>query len=232
MRGKRKRKTRVMAYVDGYNLYFGLKDKNWRRFYWLDPSALCNGLLQPDQELLVTKYFTARIAKPEAKRRRQAVFCEALENAAGVHVIYGRYKAVSFPCPSCDQMIHRQSEKRSDVSIAVEMMADAYNQQFDVALLVSGDTDFCPLVQSILRRDQGKRIVVCFPPARHNKELADVASAYLTIGRARLSNSQFPDEITKDDGYILRRPKEWTQSRQDTIEKKTERDRRLKGGLQ
>ena len=31
---------RVAAYVDGFNLYYGLKSKGWRRFYWLDIRAL------------------------------------------------------------------------------------------------------------------------------------------------------------------------------------------------
>ena len=31
---------RVIAYVDGFNLYFGLKSKGWQRYYWLDVPAL------------------------------------------------------------------------------------------------------------------------------------------------------------------------------------------------
>ena len=27
---------RLIAYIDGFNLYFGLKEKGWKRYYWLD----------------------------------------------------------------------------------------------------------------------------------------------------------------------------------------------------
>ena len=27
---------RVAVYVDGFNLYYGLRSKGWRRYYWLD----------------------------------------------------------------------------------------------------------------------------------------------------------------------------------------------------
>ena len=27
---------RVSVYVDGFNLYYGLKSKGWRRYYWLN----------------------------------------------------------------------------------------------------------------------------------------------------------------------------------------------------
>ncbi len=47
---------RVIAYVDGYNLYYGLREKGWKRFYWLNIQALVGHLLKPDQEL-VTKVF-------------------------------------------------------------------------------------------------------------------------------------------------------------------------------
>jgi hypothetical protein len=38
---------RVTAYVDGFNLYFGLKDSSFKRYYWLDVSALAQSLLKP-----------------------------------------------------------------------------------------------------------------------------------------------------------------------------------------
>ena len=32
---------RVAVYVDGFNLYYGLRSKGWRRYYWLDLHAAC-----------------------------------------------------------------------------------------------------------------------------------------------------------------------------------------------
>ena len=31
---------RVIAYIDGFNLYFGLKSKGWKRYYWRDLERL------------------------------------------------------------------------------------------------------------------------------------------------------------------------------------------------
>ena len=39
--------NRVISYIDGFNLYFGLKDKGWKRYYWLDLAALSGALLKP-----------------------------------------------------------------------------------------------------------------------------------------------------------------------------------------
>ena len=47
---------RVIAYIDGFNLYYGISDKGWRRYLWLDLAALTRSLLVPGQQLAATKY--------------------------------------------------------------------------------------------------------------------------------------------------------------------------------
>ena len=60
--------NRVVAYVDGFNLYFGLKEGYGRRYHWLDLQRLVADLLRPDQELREVQYFTARVRdEPEAR---------------------------------------------------------------------------------------------------------------------------------------------------------------------
>jgi len=71
--------TRVIAYVDGFNLYFGLKDKGWQRYYWLNILKLCSNLLVANQILIEVKYFTARISSPPGKVRRQSTYLDALK---------------------------------------------------------------------------------------------------------------------------------------------------------
>jgi hypothetical protein len=47
--------NRVIVYVDGFNLYFGLKSKKWQRYYWLNPRLLAENLLKPGQTLVAVK---------------------------------------------------------------------------------------------------------------------------------------------------------------------------------
>ena len=42
---------RVIAYVDGFNLYYGLRTKKWRWFYWLNLQSMVRHLLKPHQTL-------------------------------------------------------------------------------------------------------------------------------------------------------------------------------------
>ena len=77
------KKYRVVAYIDGYNLYHGIRDESWQRFLWLDLRLLAKSLLRDSQDLIVTKYFTTRISSPESKRKRQSEYLEALQTHCG-----------------------------------------------------------------------------------------------------------------------------------------------------
>lgn len=116
---------RVMVYVDGFNLYFGLKSKGWKRYCWLDLRRLSENLLQADQALAGVRYFTARIsARPgnPDKPKRQATFLEALETLPDLHIHYGHYLAKQRKCFNCGATWDTHEEKMTDVNIAVELL--------------------------------------------------------------------------------------------------------------
>ena len=203
---------RVIAYIDGFNLYYGIKQKGWRRFYWLNVEALSRSLLAHDQELRATKYFTALMSSTPSdpdKSRRQTTYIEALETLPDLQVFFGHFLAKPMKCLKCGVTWTSYEEKRTDVNIAIEMLNDAYQNRFDTALLISGDSDLAGMVEMIRHLFPQKRIVVAFPPARNSNELRKVVNYAFTIGRDKLVASQFPDAVTKPDGFTLHRPQRW-----------------------
>ena len=200
---------RVITYIDGFNLYFGLKAARWKRFYWLNLQAMAKNLLKHDQELVFTKYFTSRISYPQDKQQRQSTFIEALETLNDLKIFFGHYQTNPQYCRKCGNREMIPSEKMTDVNIAVEMMSDAYQGHFDTALLVSADSDLTAPIVTIKNLFPEKRVVVAFPPMRHSVQLQRLAHGYLQIGRANLAKSIFPDKIQKTDGFTLQKPSEW-----------------------
>jgi len=201
--------NRVIAYVDGFNLYFGLRDKGWQRFYWLNIQLLVQNLLKFNQKLIMTKYFTARVIGSPEKQKRQSTFIEALETLPDFKIFYGKYQLNPRECPNCGFKDKVPNEKMTDVNIAVEMLSDAINDKFDIALLLSADSDLIPPVRAIKNTFTQKRIIAVFPPKRESVELSGIAHACLRVGRASLARSLFPDEVKKADGFILQRPATW-----------------------
>jgi uncharacterized LabA/DUF88 family protein len=200
---------RVIVYIDGFNLYFGLKSKGWRKYLWLNLQLLARNLLKENQNLILTKYFTARVGSPPDKHKRQATYIEALETLPNLIIYYGRYQLNPLDCRNCGWHEEVPSEKMTDVNIAVEMLKDAFNNDFDVALLISADSDLVPLIKTIRELFPQKRVVVAFPPNRASKNLAKIANACFTISRSRIANSLFSEKVVKEDGYILERPASW-----------------------
>lgn len=200
---------RVIAYVDGFNLYFGLRSKGWKRYYWLNIQALAKNLLKPGQALVSTKYFTARIAWPPDKEERQSTYIEALKTLSEFEIFYGKYQLNPRQCSQCGFEDEVPNEKMTDVNIAVEILKDAYQNKFDVALLISADSDLVPPVKAVGELFPAKRVVVASPPGRYSVSLANSAGSSLVIGRGKIAKSVFPEEVKKPDGYILRRPALW-----------------------
>jgi hypothetical protein len=200
---------RVVAYIDGFNLYFGLKSAGWKRYYWLNLQLLARNLLKPGQDLVFSKYFTSRVTYPPDKERRQSTYLEALETLNDFRIYYGHYQANLQRCHKCGHKVWIPSEKMTDVNIAVEIMSDAYQDLFDVALVISADSDLSAPMLAIKDLFPEKRVIVAFPPQRHSAQLQRLAHGSLQIGRGSIARSAFPNTIQKADGFVLHRPTEW-----------------------
>ena len=62
----------MIAYIDGFNLYWGLRDAYQHRYLWLDLEKLTLSMLRPGQRLMVVRYFTARTRDDPAGGARQS----------------------------------------------------------------------------------------------------------------------------------------------------------------
>jgi uncharacterized LabA/DUF88 family protein len=200
---------RVIAYIDGFNLYFGLRSKHWQRFYWLNLQRVVQLLLKPHQELVQTKYFTSLVKSPPAKNRRQTTYLEALRTLDHFAIFEGHFLEAQVICSHCGHTYTTHHEKMTDVNIAVELLTDAFHDAYDTALLISADSDLVGPIYAVKSLFPAKRVVVIFPPARHSAALKVAAHAYTHLGRNVLTESLFPDPVIKPDGFALQCPANW-----------------------
>lgn len=198
----------AISYIDGFNLYYGLREANLRRYLWLDVHELSKNLLSEQDELICTKYFTARISGPPDKRKRQTTYLEALSTVPEIQIYYGSFLMNETQCNSCGRKSFVPKEKQTDVNIATEMLVDAFENKFDTAYLVTADSDLIGPIMAIKRLFPEKRIVIGFPPRRISSELKKATGTF-SINETQLRKSQFPARVKKQNGYYLRRPWEW-----------------------
>ncbi|MDR2116059.1 MAG: NYN domain-containing protein, partial [Planctomycetaceae bacterium] len=211
---------RVIAYIDGYNLYYGIKEGFSGRYKWLDLVRLSNLFLTKSQRLEKVKYFTADISSNNPKMARQKIFLNALECHCGdmLEITKGHYLKKEIHCTTyqhtrekkrilpqcinyynkcCNGILNIPEEKKTDVNIATSILMDCFQNHFDTVFLISADSDLVPPLQAIKLLTPQKKIVVLFPPSRGSSELRQLIGHQQcrSIKEKHLKQSQLPATV-------------------------------------
>ncbi len=206
---------KTYVYIDAFNLYYGcLKGTPFR---WLDLRRLCQNLL-PHNQVEKIKYFTARVgerADNPGQPIRQQVYLRALGTLSEVEIIYGHYlshivsmpRATPAPGGSKYVSVIKTEEKGSDVNLATHLVSDGYEEKYEVAVLVTNDSDLLGPVQLVSQRLR-KRVGVLNPQKHPSFVLKNAATFFKQIRPGVLGASQFPDQLEDLNG-IFRKPGGW-----------------------
>ena len=168
---------RIMIFIDGSNLYHSLKNIFSRTD--LDIGKFCHKLLGR-RKLVRIYYYNAKVGKkeePERYKHQQAFF-------AGVNAIpyselrLGRLVYTNWPSVP-------PYEKGIDIQLATDMITHSYKNNYDVAILVAGDSDYVGAIQAV--KDNGKHVeVALFGKGGTSRRLRDVADRVITINKSFL----------------------------------------------
>ena len=147
---------RVYVYVDGLNVYYRALQSS--RNKWLDLNQLAVRLLNPDDTVEKIKYFTTRVGArpndPDAPRRQQ-LYLNALDTLPNIEMHFGSFlsKTKSRPLasdPTRFVTVLDTEEKGSDVNLASHLIHDGWRDVYDLALVMSQDSDLVEPMRSLL----------------------------------------------------------------------------------
>ena len=153
---------RVAIFIDGSNLYHSLKN-NFKR-YDLNFAEFARKLC--GQRRLIRTYYYNVLQDPSQKiegHREQSDFLDTLRKTPYLELRLGTTKM--------SQGV--QVEKGIDVMIATDLLYFAANNMYDIAVLVSGDSDFSYTLQVV--KNMGKHIEVAYFENAVSKDLLSVA---------------------------------------------------------
>ncbi len=149
---------RAMVFIDGSNFFGACRD--FKPGMKIDFEKLSVTLVQQcgASDYQGTYYYGShppmrREATEEEKKRlaNQFRFFEALEYLKGYSVRKSSRKIRNTTCAKCGTTIDYTVEKGVDTSIVTEMISLAWEDAFDIAVLVSEDADLVPAVQFLNR---------------------------------------------------------------------------------
>lgn len=179
---------RVAVYVDGFNLFFGIRSRNPKAVNF-DVTSYVRSRLGTNQLLSSVRYYSAPlVGNPEAERAQKRYFAGL--RASHVEVILGRFQQKTIHCEHCGQSIPSFEEKMTDVHIAVDVLADGLLDRYDVAILVTADSDLVPPIRKLNKFKPNKRILIIFPPNRFAAVLKSTAHGVYQIRLADLAKHQ------------------------------------------
>ena len=206
-------KKKVYAYFDGSNFYH-LAKSNYG-VTQVKFNHLANQLLRlKSEELVLIRYFIAPVNQQESleKYSAQQKFLNNLIKTPLLDLYLGKLvrrplkninilcpkcglqTSESLNCPSCGKIIkihdvYKSTEKGVDVHLGISLLLDALENKYDIALLFSGDADFCPAIKYILK-NLNKEIIFCHFPIPKTNELIQCCSDSRLITKEMLEKSK------------------------------------------
>ena len=99
---------------------------------------------------------------PDDQRRhdKELNFYTSMKTKYGYRTFLKKTKWKSVTCRNCDNTWSEPKHKGIDVALAIDVMMYGLTDQYDTAIIVSGDSDFVPLINNIRNRKPSLRIEV------------------------------------------------------------------------
>ena len=169
---------RVNVYMDGSNLYHSLRQRIGRTD--LDFLAFARKLAG-ERRLQRIYYYSAPLNQgrtPEAYRAQQQFF-DHLRRVDYLELRLGRLVYGNDPGGS-------PQEKGVDIMLATDMVSHGIRGHYEVAILVSADTDFCHALQLI--KDSGRNAEVALFNPSASLALRHVADRTILVDQPFLSD--------------------------------------------
>ena len=201
--------NRVCVFIDGFNLYHALDDEvSYHKYKWLDLERFAKCFVYPRDKIADIFYFTSYVTWNPGKLARHQAYVKALQ-LVGVKPIFGSFRMKGTTCRVCKKPYQIPEEKQTDVNIAVKLLQTAATDEWDTAVIISGDSDLIPAIKAIKDTFPAKRVVIVIPIGRHAEELKQVTDFHRKVKQRHLQSCQFDDIITIDEDTVLKRPDNW-----------------------
>jgi NYN domain len=197
--------------VDGLNLYYGIR--RWHKSKWLDIGKLCLRLF-PDDEIASIRYFTAHVKGNPAANDRQQAYLRALATTPNLVIHKGTFLVnetwMPLAMPSRWRVpVIKTEEKASDVNIATHLLLDAFEDRFEMAVIITNDSDLRVPIRVVQEAPFNKPVWVVNPHPRRANALRP--THHLDLHSAVVRDCQFPNPVNTRRGKAIAKPTKWVE---------------------
>jgi uncharacterized LabA/DUF88 family protein len=194
---------RVTVHIDGFNLYHAIEALGKPTLKWLDMRRLCEQQLRDGESLVGVNFYTAIWPYDQMKQQRHKNYIRALQ-ATGVLVHEGNFKRSMRLCHKHDRSCPFREEKQTDVSVALGLARDAFEQRAERIILVTADSDQIPTVK-LLHEIGGPKLTLLYPPGRATvaRELGKYVTDRKELSVGQLMTCPLPRTVMDSEGRAV-----------------------------
>ena len=193
------------------------------------PACLSPQAITPKSNHESPLFYSARIGAVKFRRpKRQQLYLDALSTVPEIHVHFGTFlekpKYAGLVKPKLDRKNHenkmpflrwpdvayvwKTEEKGSDVNIATYLLIDAFQKNYDVAAVLSNDSDLIEPIR-LTALIIGKPVGLLSPVKNPQKGLREASSFLKHVTPADIAASQFPNPVYLQSGALVPKPEAW-----------------------
>ena len=232
--GVENKKLRAIAFVDGFNLFHALKKCDLRD-RWCNIRKLIENKIQ-DKSIVLENiwWFTAYYKKNQQAVKRHELYLKALRSEK-IQPYLGEYNEVTKIFNKNSHKINSiipeelmlnsknipdrieyitEEEKKTDVNIAVKIVEGAFLNLYDVAYIVSGDSDLYTAVKIAKQHFKDKKFISVLPPFSKGKSMGNICHEQIPLGKRDVEEARFPDQIVLPSGQAINIPEKYLKDEQ------------------
>lgn len=196
---------RTMVFIDfqnfdiSYNDYCNRNRISKKSIDYCLLSKQLNDVLQLSSQVIKTYLFASKpcdqlLALDSYKRQydwlcklKQSNYFEVIEGQQVIRRIEGVDVDIN------DFKTYTTLEKGTDVNVAVQMLSKGFQNAYDIAILVSGDTDYIPVIESL--HNLGKIVVLATLPHQKIDKYKTIIDRHIPIYSNIINKSEYKHKI-------------------------------------
>lgn len=210
---------RGALYIDGFNLYHAIDDLGKPYLKWLNLWRMGELVARGHARRLERAVFcSAYFPGDHGKKVRHKAYIDALENV-GVQTRLGHTTKEPMECKrkngGCGHRWDQPREKETDINLSLAILEDAYEDVYDVAFIVTADTDQAGTLKFMRRKFPYKKTIMVVPPMAPgskrapSKHLRDLSNLTIQLTESHLDACVFPGMVMADGRPTVVRPHEY-----------------------
>lgn len=217
---------RVVVFIDGFNLYHAVQNNFSPRYKWCNLRKLVTQFIDVETDVIKQIYFfTAYCTWDKGKLKRHKDYVKILREYCGVYSVFGKYRRVKrgfsrpmpifkivprFLKPLIQKLTYlTYEEKETDVNMALKIVELGFLNQYDHAIILSGDSDLIGAIKTIRRNFPDKKFTNLLPIKAKGWILQKASDNRHQIEASHFHNALLPDEITLRSGEIIQMPEKY-----------------------